>query len=151
MAIRGGIDIPFDFVRGIVEKLGLDSSDSDEQISALLAPHADEIQTWAEQQLIDEIRGAGAKPVCVLLPRVRRRLGLEAAEERQSVTADAGCLSINLADVYDGYSKRDLEVAPWDNHPNALGHDLIAKRLYEEFMHNSEVLGSTEHRASSGR
>jgi hypothetical protein len=47
---------------------------------------------------------------------------------------------IDLTDVYNGYSKRDLQLAAWDQHPNPLGHELIAARLYKEFAARSGLL-----------
>jgi hypothetical protein len=149
MAIRGGIDIPFGFVRQTVEELGLDASQSDEEIRSRLAPHIERIQTWAEQQLIAKIRELGAEPVCVFLPRVQARPKRAAAEARQRVAVEAGCHPINLADVYDGYSEKDLQIASWDKHPNALGHELIAARLYKELVARPELLSSMQQESST--
>lgn len=149
LAIRRGVAIPFDFVQEIVDELGLKQSDSDEQIRLALTPHADRIQAWAERRIVEEIRGIGAQPVCVILPRVQARPGQKIAEERQRITGEAGCQNLNLADVYDGYSQKDLQIANWDNHPNALGHELIARRLFDEFTNNQLLLTAADGDLSS--
>jgi D-alanyl-lipoteichoic acid acyltransferase DltB (MBOAT superfamily) len=132
MAIRGNIEIPYEFPKAVVAELGLNSSQTDEEIRLLLTPHAERIHAWAEEQLVAQIKTIGARPFCVLLPRVQARPDDEIAEQRQRVTRSAGCHTLNVADVYDGYSQKDLQLASWDNHPNAIGHELIARRLYDE-------------------
>ena len=36
---------------------------------------------------------------------------------------------VSLADVYAEHNQDDLQIAPWDNHPNALAHRLVADLL----------------------
>ena len=43
----------------------------------------------------------------------------------------AGWTVLSLEGVYDGHDPDDLRIAPWDHHPNARGHALIADRLYD--------------------
>jgi hypothetical protein len=38
----------------------------------------------------------------------------------------------DLFDVYEGADRPGLRVAPWDDHPNAAGHRLIADRFYDD-------------------
>lgn len=148
MAIRAGFDIPFGFVREIVEELGLDSSRTDGEIRRALRPHALDILAWAETQLLVRIREIGANPVCVMLSRVQTRPEQEVAEKRLRVAFEAGCHTINLADVYDGYGQGELQIATWDAHPNARAHQMIAARLYDEFVANPEMLISRSDDAS---
>ncbi|MFT5165468.1 MAG: D-alanyl-lipoteichoic acid acyltransferase DltB (MBOAT superfamily) [Saprospiraceae bacterium] len=37
---------------------------------------------------------------------------------------------INLSGLYDDYTIEELQIAIWDNHPNALGHQIMAEKLY---------------------
>ena len=39
---------------------------------------------------------------------------------------EAGFVTVDLTDVYGDESPDLLRVAPWDMHPNALGHRMIA-------------------------
>jgi hypothetical protein len=45
-----------------------------------------------------------------------------------------------MANAYDGYTEEDLQIAAWDNHPNALAHLLIAARLFDEFVANPQLV-----------
>jgi len=53
---------------------------------------------------------------------------------------------LDVSDAFAGHRRRNLEVAPWDSHPNALAHRLIADRLYDlllpELSHGA-IAGST--------
>jgi hypothetical protein len=42
--------------------------------------------------------------------------------------------------VYDGHDWRTLLVAPWDDHPNAAGHRLIADKLYEVLQQHRDLI-----------
>jgi len=140
MVIRGNIEIPYDYVRQIVSDLELTAASSDELIRQKLGPHADRIQEWAERRLMEKVQVIGATPVCVMLPKVQARPSRIASEKRQRVTAELGCKSISLVDVYKGFSEKDLEIASWDQHPNSLGHELIAAQLYEQLVGRPELL-----------
>ena len=51
----------------------------------------------------------------------------------------AGFIAISLDDIYQGHQVRELLIVPWDGHPNALGHRLIADRLYKEFTNTLDL------------
>jgi D-alanyl-lipoteichoic acid acyltransferase DltB (MBOAT superfamily) len=141
MAIRAKIDIPHDFVKQIVDELHLTAASSDEEIRQSLTPHANRILAWAETRFIERIGELGAQPVCIMLPRVQARPERGVVEERQRVVKAAGCSTISLVDVYDGYNEKELRVASWDRHPNSLGHELIAAKLFKEFKARPALLG----------
>jgi hypothetical protein len=60
---------------------------------------------------------------------------------------EAGFTILQLSGVYDGVSLRSLKIAPWDAHPNAVGHRLIADRLYALLRDSEDVvpLGLSNH------
>ena len=43
----------------------------------------------------------------------------------------AGMEPMDLSEMWRGQDVASLQVAPWDRHPNAAGHRLIADRVYE--------------------
>lgn len=140
LAIRRSITIPYPPVEAVVQNLSLDTRSSDEEIRRKLAPYAPKMQAWAERRLADQIRKMGADPVNVFLPKVQSRPDHATVEMRQHVTQAAGFRTLDLRDAYDGYSQEALQIRPWDNHPNALAHSLIADRLYRELLKKPELL-----------
>ena len=66
----------------------------------------------------------------------------EAALTLQQFAQDAGFVVAPLHGVYGGYGQQEVQVAEWDNHPNALGHRLVAEMLYGEvFDRQEEIFG----------
>ena len=57
----------------------------------------------------------------------------EGVPNREAIDA-AGLPIFDLFDVYPVAERASLRVAPWDNHPNKRGHELIADRLYEDLV-----------------
>jgi hypothetical protein len=45
-----------------------------------------------------------------------------------------------VLDAYDGHTADELKVAPWDNHPSAVAHRLLADRIYEEMRARPDLL-----------
>ena len=54
----------------------------------------------------------------------------------------AGFTVFDLRDVYAGYKPQSLQVAPWDWHPNPLGHRIIAERLERDLKARGVLPGS---------
>jgi hypothetical protein len=46
-----------------------------------------------------------------------------------AIARAAGLDVLSLRDVYDEYDADELNVAVWDEHPNAFAHKLVADRL----------------------
>jgi hypothetical protein len=44
---------------------------------------------------------------------------------------DAGLEPVRLENIYGDYKMPDVQRSAWDTHPNALGHQLFANKLYE--------------------
>jgi lysophospholipase L1-like esterase len=53
----------------------------------------------------------------------------ESVPEADAIEA-AALPVFDLLDVFPADRRDALRVAPWDEHPNAAGHELIAQRLY---------------------
>jgi hypothetical protein len=83
--------------------------------------------------MVETCRANGITPVYVLLPMTYQHLTSRNVTDDMAMAKDAGFVTISLADVYRGYRTKDLEIASWDDHPNALGHKLIAEALIREF------------------
>ena len=49
-------------------------------------------------------------------------------------------MTVNLADWADGYSPAEVTLSPGDHHANALGHRLLAERLFATIRARPELL-----------
>jgi hypothetical protein len=93
-------------------------------------------------------REHGVPAYWIYMPRVSQE---QSAELQLRLAREAGFIILDLTGAYDGHHPKSLEVAPWDQHPNALAHRLIAKKLYE-VLKTSEAtipLGLTSVRTAS--
>ena len=76
----------------------------------------------------------------IFLPQVRSGAWEEETAETVRIARAAGFVVIDLSDVYREHDYTTLRVAEWDDHPNSLGHRVVAERLYAELMsHRAEV------------
>ena len=82
--------------------------------------------------IAQKARAAGAVPVWVFLPQVRSGAWEEETAETLRIARDAGFVVIDMSDVYRPHDYTTLCVAEWDDHPNVLGHRVVAERLHAE-------------------
>jgi hypothetical protein len=55
----------------------------------------------------------------------------------------AGFEVLVLDNAYEGYSREDVRLAAWDEHPNSLGHRLIAEALFAALIEDPGIIGLT--------
>jgi hypothetical protein len=67
-------------------------------------------------------------------------------EEHVAAAKAAGFTTISLKDVYNTKAPDELAIAPWDGHPNVIGHQLVADDLYRAILDKGIV--TTPHLAA---
>ena len=130
--IVDGVDLQYDDLRSVAERAGIDGDTRLEEARNRLAPFADEILEWSYRRMAEICRERGIRPLMAYLPLTHERYARRHAVvvRELGMARDAGFETISLVDVYDGHRPRDLAIARWDRHPNALAHRLIGERLY---------------------
>jgi hypothetical protein len=130
--------IPYDGLRQILERAGVDRPMRTKRVRQQLEPFRDDVKLWALSEMAKVCRENGILPVLVLLGNVNMARNAELADPLLRVGEQAGLIVLDLLDVYDDARAKGvyLKVAPWDNHPNPRGHGLIAERLYSELLKN---------------
>ena len=94
-------------------------------------PYKYDLLEWAYERITSSCREHGVTPVWVLLPMTYERLKDSDIERHVAAAEGAGFTTISLKDVYNSAAPNKLAIAPWDDHPNTLGHQLIAEHLYQ--------------------
>ncbi len=138
--VRKRIDIPYDGLRAIVEKSGVKAEMDEPTALKHLEPHGQEILRWVYGYIAQRSHERGIRPVWIFLPQVRGGSWQEETPEAVRTAQDAGFAILNLADVYEGRDIDSIRLAVWDDHPNAIGHQLVADRLYRELAANHGAL-----------
>jgi hypothetical protein len=55
------------------------------------------------------------------------------------ITREAGLVVIDMTDAYAGVDSPKQAIAPWDSHPNVLGHQLLADKLHDGLKGHTEL------------
>jgi D-alanyl-lipoteichoic acid acyltransferase DltB (MBOAT superfamily) len=131
--VQSGADIPYEYLADLVDSEGLDSSAPESAIRFRIGQHTDEIQAWVYQRIGQVARKNGMVPVAVMLPTLFQAWDEDDIEEMSRHPRDAGFEVVSLGGVYDLLNPANLRIAPWDDHPNARAHELLAERFHSEF------------------
>jgi D-alanyl-lipoteichoic acid acyltransferase DltB (MBOAT superfamily) len=130
-AVTKKLPIPYPRLQAIVNQSGVRADMDEATLKRHLQPHQAEIL----QAVYDHIgRGSldrGIHPVWIFLPQVREGLWQEETGPAEQAARAAGFSVINLQDVYKGHDIATIRLAEWDDHPNRMGHELVARRLYD--------------------
>jgi len=136
-AVRRGGTPPYPFLADLLRHAGVSADTAKSIAEQRLVGSSTQLVSWIYQRIVDECRRKDVVPIWVFLP-IREE---KAPPPLTALAHAAGFTIIDLSGVYVGYPRKQLEVAPWDDHPNAFAHQLIAKRLYGELEGRPEVLG----------
>jgi hypothetical protein len=126
-----GQAIPYPYVKSILEQAGISKNMKRFSIERALMPYKYDLLEWAYERITSTCREHGVTPVWVLLPMTYERLKDSDIERHVAAAQAAGFTIISLKDVYNSAAPDELAIAPWDDHPNTLGHQLIAEHLYQ--------------------
>jgi D-alanyl-lipoteichoic acid acyltransferase DltB (MBOAT superfamily) len=140
-AVKNGLPVPYEYLRGIVERAGVNKDMSLFNIIMSLRPYRDEILLWGYQRVADICRAHGIRPVWLFVPAPYERLQAWNISKYTAAARTAGFEVISLIRVYDSEEPYALTL-PGDGHPNALGHKLIADHLYKVLSQEQNIMHS---------
>jgi lysophospholipase L1-like esterase len=133
-----GTPVPFDSVQRLVSTVTAGAA-SKVEAERRLRPHARDVLGQLYQIMADRSRAAGVAPVWMYLPGLDRVPDPADREILVSAARDAGFTIVDLSGVYEGRPRKEVTVAEYDFHPNALGHRLVAQRLLDELARRPEL------------
>jgi hypothetical protein len=131
--VQKKIEIPYDDLKQIVRKAGLEAKMNETVALRRLEPLQGEVLSRIYRHITEECRARGIVPVWIFLPHTREGTWKEVSETPAMLrTAEAeGFVIVNLTDVFEGHDIDTIRLAEWDQHPNTRGHQLIAAQIYE--------------------
>ena len=139
--LRQRIDLKYDFVREAVARAGIDRDDVRVDRDGLLI-HKQRLKQklkpcyWGLYDrtlgaIAAECRSAGVPLAMVIIPRVGSEdapeIRAEPVARLKAMAAHHAITAFDLSDAFDPDDPATLEIAAWDDHPNAMGH----QRLFE--------------------
>jgi hypothetical protein len=89
---------------------------------------------WSWEQVGERCRERGIRTYMVLIPGLlTEAVTREFRQDVAAKSAEYGFAYVDLADTFeDAPSQESLAIAPWDGHPNAKGHRMLADKLFGE-------------------
>lgn len=127
-----GLDLRYPLLRKLVKQSGASAADTEEVVSAKLAPYWDPITKWAFSEL--RTAAAPASVLVILLPS----LDPEAEFTRtRRLLIELAIPFVDISECFAGIADLDaLGVSPRDTHLNARGHRLTFDCLYLRLTHD---------------
>lgn len=125
------------FLLDIIEQAEVTSSMAADEIERRLRPYGDQLLEWGYRDFARFAEEHGIVPIVFVLPRTGDTVSHynNEWEHLSEIAGKAGLTVIDLKGVYgDPQERNNLKLAPWDWHPNAKGHELLARRIYEDLM-----------------
>jgi hypothetical protein len=90
-----------------------------------------------------ECRSADVPVVMVIIPRVGKADSPSARAEPvarlKAIAAHQGLAVFDLSDAFDAFDPAQLEIAAWDDHPNALGHRRLFRSLARAMVNDPDI------------
>ncbi len=126
----GRIPVPFSTGRRLTRWFGFQPRMPEGEASARVRWIGDDVLAWSFKRFAEVTASKGAVPVILVLNQVLDDEP-QGVPQRNAIER-AGLPLLNLLGIYTGRDLASLRVAPWDEHPNRAGHQLIADRLYPE-------------------
>jgi lysophospholipase L1-like esterase len=151
-----GLDLPDPYVVSVCDRAKIATGTPAGVATHRLAPHAAELIAWVYRELAAFGRERGIRVFALLEPKPetetewRREVPIT-----RSLLGEAALPILDLTDAYDRVDEwEQLWAEPWDKHPNARGHRLLAERLYPALaphLLNERSARGNESRAGSPR
>lgn len=131
---------PYQGLRDIMYRAGIRTKMETRKAAQLLEPFREDIMVWAYRQIVEICRQHQILPVLICLPTWPGINDGDRAVPLLRAAEQAGFVVLNLTDVYDSAKGEYLQLAPWDKHPNARGHQLIADGLYAALLKHQDKI-----------
>ncbi len=137
-ALNQGIEPPpeyRDIFDQVIHQAGVHKNMPDMMIERRLQPYVGEVYAWTFHRFAKVCADRGVRPLIIYRPAPVDLDGLEPTgrSEITRLAKDAGLQMIDLSPAFDSVTNRDtLMIANWDQHTTALGHKLLAEKLYQD-------------------
>jgi hypothetical protein len=141
--LRKRVDLKYDFVREAVGRTGVGDADlavdregilvHKSRLKRKLQPTYWGLYDRALGAIAADCRSAGIPLAMVIIPRVGADDAPQARAEPvarlKAIAAHHAVTAFDLSDAFDGDDPATLEIAAWDDHPNATGHERLFDAL----------------------
>jgi len=128
--LRRHIEAPSGLFEQVAREARVDARTTDLTAERRLTPYWPQLVEWAYGRIAERCRHEGITTILVYLPGASSSVYDKDGAQIQALARKTGFTVIDLDKPYGASPPESVEVAPWDAHPNALGHQMIARALY---------------------
>jgi hypothetical protein len=160
--LRKRIDLKYDFLREATTAAAVNDDDmrvdaggemiNKSRLKQKLRPQYWGIYDRTLSAIAGECRIAGTPVVMVIIPRVGKADSPSARAEPvarlKAIAAHQGLTVFDLSDAFDAFDPAQIEIAAWDDHPNAVGHRRLFRSLARAMVNDPDIydlLFASEH------
>ncbi|MCB0704753.1 MAG: SGNH/GDSL hydrolase family protein, partial [Saprospiraceae bacterium] len=137
---RDNLEIDLTYVQDFAKEVGLQPGQQVPKDRDLFIKYGEPIVEASYAFIAKLCAERNIKTVVVHWPRTKDNIEPLDISEVLKITAANNFLNIDLAAVYLGQKPEDISLNAFDQHPNKLGHQLIARALLKEFESNPALL-----------
>jgi hypothetical protein len=134
--VSSNISVPYPELRERLEVGGIRPGVTGLEVKAKLRNIAPDLFTWILTRVQRECESRGISAQMVLLPRAdQMRIDEEYLAEMGELGREVGLPVLDLSRAYHGVAnRRTVAITPGDAHPNAEGHRMLARELYQQIL-----------------
>ncbi|MBX2822909.1 MAG: hypothetical protein KTR29_24635 [Rhodothermaceae bacterium] len=147
-----------DYLQGFLDRAGVQRDMEYAEQKRRLDELEEDIVRWGYTRMLKAYEEQGVLPIWVFVPRTMgHQFATDGVAENVSefkrwsaIAEETGFEHLwNLSGTFDEYEEvLQIQLAEWDTHPNALGHDLLGQRFFEVVVENIHVLECKVQRAT---
>ena len=144
--IKTDVEPTYDFLREAMAKVdapGGESREAKDAIKAQLRPILPGVADATFAELARLCHTEGTPLAMLVVPRVGQadtpENRSEAVGRFSALSQSLGLPFLDLSDTFDDRDPALIEIAPWDDHPNGLGHKLLFQSLARKIVDNSDM------------
>jgi hypothetical protein len=140
-----GAELPDTCLYNILDRAGVSEDMAWGQIDRRLQGRDTEILQCLYRSFVGRCRAQGILPVWIYVPvpGVPDSPPDPSAALRQ-LARDAGFVVLDLSDWAEGHALTEVKAEAEDQHPNAIGHQLICDALFRQFAQHPEALPAAD-------
>ena len=131
------------FMADAFKRAGVKRSMKQAEVELRLGKQREQVIGDMYRHLAQQALRHGVRPAWAYLPLVSENP--VDTELLTRLAQEAGFTVIDFKDIFDGHEHAKLQLEPWDTHPNAMGHKLMATRLEEGLRSLLAPLYSLQH------
>lgn len=139
--VQRQIPNPYPELRALIAGTGATADMDETEIERRLRPIMKDVARWSLSELAERCRSRGIPCIAAFVPATGQVGGAppDQVAEVMDMAGDAGFITWTLDGAWGSHTQDEIELGPWDAHPNVLGHQLLAARLYELLVTKPQV------------